>query len=209
MALNDTFHETGGDVFPRHASTVTGIATVTPAASEVSVQTQSLDSGVVVLYDAAQVELDRVPCNSGAYEDTANVGGTEVEYVRVFGADAKYSGETVTVNDDTGGTGTDTTVDVTSDDSESQIVVDGSGTETGAAELFEFGGGGTARVYRETDTNGDGTYDVTVWIDEPTDEWHSQKNQLVVSQSSNHILRIVNVGDAEADYFVTGMEVSD
>lgn len=90
-----------------------------------------------------------------------------------------------------------------------EFIVDGSGAGTGAAEVFELGGTGDADVYRETDTNADGTFDLSVKIDDLTGEWHSQLNQLVVSQSNNHRIRVLNVSGASADYYATGMEVDD
>lgn len=89
------------------------------------------------------------------------------------------------------------------------FIVDGSGAETGAAEVFELAGSAGAKIYRETDTTDDGTFDLSVEIDDLTDEWHSQLNQLVVSQSNNHRIRVENTSGDSADYYATGMEIDD
>jgi len=85
----------------------------------------------------------------------------------------------------------------------------GSSAETGAAEVFELGGTGAAEIYRETDTTGDGTFDLSVQIDSFTGSWHTQLNQFVVSTSNNHRIRVANTSGGSADFFATGMEVND
>jgi hypothetical protein len=89
------------------------------------------------------------------------------------------------------------------------LVVDGSTSGTGAAEVHELAGTADAEVYRESDPNDDGTYEISVLIDTTTDNWHSQQNQLTVSQSNNHRIRIVNTSGNPQSYFATGMEVND
>lgn len=91
---------------------------VTPATNEVSVQTSSVDTGEVVLYDGSDNELDRVPANSTAYEDSDSVGGTDVVSVRLTNTGSNFSSETITVNNDTGGSGA----------TEETATVDGSGS---------------------------------------------------------------------------------
>lgn len=78
---------------------------VTPSTDEVSVQTDTVDSGDVVLYDGNDEELDRVPANSTAYEDTSQVSGSDVVSVRLTNPGTSVTGETITVNNDTGGSG--------------------------------------------------------------------------------------------------------
>jgi len=85
---------------------------VTPASSEVSVQTTSVDTGQVVLYDGSDNELDRVDASSSGYIDSTQVSGTDVVSVRLVNTDSTYSSETISVNSDTGGSGTDETADV-------------------------------------------------------------------------------------------------
>lgn len=93
-----------------------------------------------------------------------------------------------------------------------EFVADGSSAETGAAEVFELGGDVDVKIYRETDVGGTGTYDVSTLIDAQSGPWHSQKNQIVVSQATNHRIRMV-VSDAgvsgTGQLFATGLEVSD
>jgi len=89
------------------------------------------------------------------------------------------------------------------------FIIDGSSADTGAAEVFELGGSDAAKVYREVDIDGDGTWEISVLIDSTTDVWHSQKNQLVVSQSNNVRIRIVNTSGGPADFYSFGMEVDD
>jgi hypothetical protein len=86
--------------------------TVTPATDEVSVQTTSVDTGKVVLYDGNDNELDRVDASSSSYIDSTQVSGSDVVAVRLVNTDASYSSETIMVNSDTGGSGTDETADV-------------------------------------------------------------------------------------------------
>lgn len=89
------------------------------------------------------------------------------------------------------------------------FIVDGSTSGTGAVEIFELGGSEGAEIYREVDVDGDGTYEISVLVDAPNSEWHSQQNQLVVSQKTNTRIKITNISGANADYFAFGMEVSD
>lgn len=89
------------------------------------------------------------------------------------------------------------------------FLVEGSAAATGAAEVFELGGGAAADVYREIDVDGDGTYEVSILIESLTGSWHSQKNQLVVSAGKNTRIRVNNTSGGAADYYAVGMEVDD
>jgi hypothetical protein len=89
------------------------------------------------------------------------------------------------------------------------FIIDGSSAGTGAVEIFEMGGSGSADVYREIDPDDDTTFEVSVLIEKLSAPWHSQKNQLVVSRSNNVRIRINNTSGGTADFFVTGMEVDD
>ena len=88
-------------------------STITPANQQVSVQTATVDTGEVVLYDSGDNELDRVPANSTTYQNTTTVNGTDIDGVRLVRSGSSVTGETITVNDDVdgGGTDTDTSVD--------------------------------------------------------------------------------------------------
>ena len=91
----------------------------------------------------------------------------------------------------------------------SDLIVDASSTETGAVEVHEFSGTGSADIYREVDTDGDDSWAVSNQIDSLSGEWHSQQNQLQISQSKDVRLRITNTSGNAQDYFVTGLEVAD
>lgn len=89
------------------------------------------------------------------------------------------------------------------------LAVPGSEAETGAAEVFEVGGDVDVTVYRETDVDGDGTFEVSVLIDAFSAPFHSQKNQIVVSTSNNQRLRLQNEDDTAGSLYATGLEVND
>lgn len=95
-------------------------------------------------------------------------------------------------------------------DDTQELSIDGGQAGTGAAEITELGGGEDAEVYRDVDTNGDGTYDESHLIDEVVGEWHSQLNELIVSESENTRLRIVNIsGENSVFYYASGIEVDN
>lgn len=87
-----------------------------------------------------------------------------------------------------------------------ELIIDGTDSSTGAIDVTELAGTGDANVYREVD---DGSIIVSTLIEQPTDDWHSQKNILVVSQAENTSIRIVNTSGGNADYLATGYEVTD
>lgn len=87
--------------------------------------------------------------------------------------------------------------------------MDGSGAGTGAAEVQEMGGTGAADIYVESDPAGDSSWSVSVLIDSKSGTWHTQRNQLLVSQSQGTRVRINNTSGGAADFFATGMEVDD
>lgn len=89
------------------------------------------------------------------------------------------------------------------------LIVDGSNTTTGAIDVNELGGDAAADVYREVDTNQTGAFDTSVLIDQPTSNWHSQKNLLEVSKAAGVRLRINNTSGGSAYYYVSGYEVPD
>jgi len=89
------------------------------------------------------------------------------------------------------------------------LTVEGGDAGTGAAEVWELGGSGDADIYREIDTNGDSTYDISFKIDTATGTWHSQGNQLVVSAGNNTRIRVENTSGGSADFYAVGMEVDD
>lgn len=89
------------------------------------------------------------------------------------------------------------------------LVVSGSDAESGAAEVFEIGGDVDVTVFRETDVDDDGTFEVSVLIDAFSGPFHSQKNQIVVSASNNQRLRLQNEDGEAGSLYATGLEVND
>jgi len=90
------------------------------------------------------------------------------------------------------------------------FIVDGSdAVGTGAAEIKELGGTGAADIYRETDPDGDTTFEVSVLIDQVTGDWHSQGNALVVSTTENQRIRVNNTSGGAQDFYAVGFEVDD
>lgn len=89
------------------------------------------------------------------------------------------------------------------------LIIDGSGAGTGAINITELGATGDCDVYREVDTAGDGTWAVSETIESPTGTWHSQGNDLLVSQTQNVRLRINNTSGGGIDVYAAGYEVDD
>lgn len=89
------------------------------------------------------------------------------------------------------------------------LVLDASESETGAVNITELGGNGSCTIYKEFDPNDDGTWEVSTQIDSPTDTWHSQDNDLLISQSEKIRIRIVNNSGGTADVWAVGYEVTD
>lgn len=87
--------------------------------------------------------------------------------------------------------------------------VEGSSSGTGAVEINELGGTGSATIFKEIDTDGDGTYELSFRLDAISGQWHSQKNKLIVSAKNNERLRIRNDSDVQQSYYANGMEVED
>lgn len=88
-------------------------------------------------------------------------------------------------------------------------VIDGSSTDTGALNVTELSGSADAEIYREQDPDGDGTWEYRTQIDAPTGTWHSQGNNLLISQSENVRLVVRNVSGGTADFAATGYEVNN
>jgi len=95
-------------------------------------------------------------------------------------------------------------------DNGNSVTIEGSTGGTGAAEIVEIGGGDSATVYREIDTNNDGTFDQSVQVDSLSGESHSQLNELIISAVKNTRLRIENTsGNAGVFYYAVGIEVDE
>ena len=86
---------------------------------------------------------------------------------------------------------------------------DGSASGTGAVIATELGGTGDANIYRETDPAGDGTFSVSVLIDQTTDNWHSQLNNFVINGSGGARIRIENTSGSDQDYYLVGKETDN
>lgn len=80
-------------------------ADITPDNNEVSVGTDTVDTGRVIVYDASGEPLDEVSANSSTAQDTTSVDGTDVGSVQLVGV-GDVTSETITVHSDTGGSGT-------------------------------------------------------------------------------------------------------
>jgi len=89
------------------------------------------------------------------------------------------------------------------------VIIDGSGAGTGAVNITELGGGADAEIRKELDPDGDGTWEVSTLVDNPTGEWHSQDNDFLASQSQNVRTVLKNVSGGTADLWAVGFEVTD
>lgn len=89
------------------------------------------------------------------------------------------------------------------------LTVSGATADTGAVIITEIGGEGAADIFREIDVDGDGTFEITVQVDNPGGEFHSQLNNLVVGDAVNARLRINNTSGNQNGYYVIGKETDD
>jgi len=89
------------------------------------------------------------------------------------------------------------------------LIIDGSGAGTGAVNITELAATGDCSIKREVDTAGDGSWAVTVSIEDKTNTWHSQGNDLLCSQAQDTRLRINNTSGGTVDVFASGYEVDD
>jgi hypothetical protein len=89
------------------------------------------------------------------------------------------------------------------------LIVDGTESGRGALTLSEIGGTADAEIYREVDSNDDGSFDVSVLIDSTTGAWHSQLNELNCTEDGRTRLRIENVSGSAADFYAVGTETVD
>lgn len=88
------------------------------------------------------------------------------------------------------------------------LIVDASGSGTNAAKITELGGTAGGKVYREIDTDGDGTFEVSAVIeDSNASAFNSQGNSLRVSDNHNARLRVENTSGGEGEYWAIGYEV--
>jgi hypothetical protein len=88
-----------------------------------------------------------------------------------------------------------------------EFIVDGSSSGTGAVRITEIDGTASAEIYREVDTNDDGSWAYRSQVDITNAEFHSQLNGLRVSQTNNIRLVVKNVSGGQADFAAIGYEV--
>lgn len=88
-----------------------------------------------------------------------------------------------------------------------EFVVDGSTSETGAVEIHTIIASAAQQVFKEVDTNGDGTYDLSVTIADTGNPLHTQKNKVEVSNESDIRLRVKDKSGTAQGVHVTGIEV--
>lgn len=89
------------------------------------------------------------------------------------------------------------------------LIIDGRESSTGKAVVHEIFGDADAKIYKEVDQNNDGSYEVSVLIDASTGRFHSQLNQMQVSEEDNIRLRIQNNHDSEGQFGASGVEVTE
>lgn len=90
-----------------------------------------------------------------------------------------------------------------------QLIVDGSSSETGCVEIHEVFASSGVGIYKEVDTDNDGSFSLSILIESQTDSFHSQGNQVEVSGENSVRLRLVNTSNASADYVLNGIEVNN
>jgi hypothetical protein len=90
-----------------------------------------------------------------------------------------------------------------------EFVIDGSTAGTGAVELHTFAVEKGARVKKEVDVSGDGTFEISIQVVSDAGGFHSQKNKLEVSSTKNVRVRIEDRSGEANGMHVTGIEVAD
>lgn len=90
---------------------------ITPETDEISVDTTSIDTGEIVLYDTNNEVLDIVDASSSAPQNTTEVGGTTVEGFQLRKVGSTVSAETINFYTDFDGGGTSSTADYNIDGS--------------------------------------------------------------------------------------------
>lgn len=87
------------------------------------------------------------------------------------------------------------------------VTADPANSETGAVELSEFGGTASATVYKEFDLDADGTYEASFQISTFSGDWVSELNSIIVANSQNHRIKILNTSGGTGDFYAEGIEV--
>jgi len=91
----------------------------------------------------------------------------------------------------------------------SELIIDGSGAETGAVELHTLATEQAATVFKDVDVDGDGTFEIQIEVEAQDGALHSQKNKIEVSSTKNMRVRIVDAAGSAQGMHVTGIEVPD
>jgi len=91
----------------------------------------------------------------------------------------------------------------------SDLIADGSGAGTGAVNVTEIAATGAVEIYREVDTAGDGSWAVSVQVDNISNEFGSQGNDYLASQSQSVRIRVRNASGGPIDALIAGYEVDD
>jgi hypothetical protein len=82
--------------------------------------------------------------------------------------------------------------------------------DTGEAiEVHSIVAGGDFELFIEQDTNGDGTYDLSIKIDKMLAGQISQQNQIELSSSRNQRLKLKQTSSGSSSYVVTGRVIPD
>ena len=87
-----------------------------------------------------------------------------------------------------------------------EFIVDGSSSGTGAVRITEIDGTASAEIYREVDTNDDGSWAYRSEVDIANAEFHSQLNGHRVSQTNDIRNVIKDTSGRHADFAVIGYE---
>jgi hypothetical protein len=210
MARDDQYNPDYAQIAPQYSSLRTGGYSVTPATNEVSVKTASVTSGSVVLYDNNAVELDRVSANT-SYQDTSNVGGATIQEARLVNASSSFVTETITVNSDTGGTGSDSTDSVTSTDLAAEAFFDGDTVGTDGAVVSEIAGDCNAEIYIEESKDGGSNWFTVAQLEDENGnttfgaDFHTQYNRILIEKDVRRLF-IKAVGSSDGRVSVSGDE---
>ena len=86
--------------------------------------------------------------------------------------------------------------------------IDSSSSQTGAAEIHTITATGAVDIIKEVDSDGSGTFDVAIQVDDKDDTFHSQKNQIELTDPDNTRLAFNNTDTGPVDVHVTGVEVT-
>lgn len=90
----------------------------------------------------------------------------------------------------------------------SALIVDGTTSSTGAVEVHTVASNAPVIADSQVDSNGDGSFDLSITVDQSSSPIHSQKNKIEVSKLDNIRLKITNNGSEQSVIHVTGVEIS-